>query len=151
MIVSKQRARFSATMMYLIDHSGVRRKKLHGSASVEHSSRQKRTSDSAEKQRHATTHDAVKASPIDQYYVPIFSIAILSYTSNIPQACVDNHLGLFITQALRQPRRRYPPQRHPPLACLPASCDGYLPVGSCHTRFLGYPTLWFWDPNPKIR
>ena len=26
-----------------------------------------------------------------------------------------------------------------------------LPVGSYHTPFLGYPTLWFWDPNPKIR
>ena len=26
-----------------------------------------------------------------------------------------------------------------------------IPVGSYHTRVLVYPTLWFWDPNPKIR
>ena len=26
-----------------------------------------------------------------------------------------------------------------------------LPVGSYNTPFLGYPTSWFWDPNPKIR
>ena len=26
-----------------------------------------------------------------------------------------------------------------------------LPVGSYHTPFLVYPTLWFWDPNSKIR
>ena len=26
-----------------------------------------------------------------------------------------------------------------------------VPVGSYHTPFLGYPTLWLWDPYPKIR